>query len=218
MALTMKKAGAAPDGVRAANAPKTTRGRMPSKTSINFATLGVKHTRWWAALLAVVLIAAAAFVIGKFLVYDRIAEVNRAEAEATRVHNELQDCYARIKGYGELNDLYAHYTYSGMTKEELARVDRVDVLELLETVIFPRTEVFDWTLRGNTLTLKIEGKTLQEINDTVQRLLESEIVDYCEVNTAATDTLTSRDLLVSPDKVTADIVVYLVKPEEVAEK
>ena len=63
MALTMKKAGAAPDGVRAANAPKTTRGRMPSKTSINFATLGVKHTRWWAALLAVVLIAAAAAAV-----------------------------------------------------------------------------------------------------------------------------------------------------------
>ena len=218
MALTTKRADAAPDGVRSAKAPKLTRGRMPNKTSINFATIGVKRTRWWLVVLAAILIAAAAFAIGKFLVYDRLMEVYAAETEATRAHTELQECYGRIASYGELNDLYAHYTYSGMTKEELARVDRVDVLELLENVIFPRTEVFDWTLRGNTLTLKIEGKTLQEINETVQQLLAQDIVDYCEVNTAATDTLASRDLLVDPDKVTADIVVYLVKPEEVAEK
>ena len=125
----------------------------------------------------------------------------------------------RIGQYGELNDLYAHYTYSGMTEEELGRVDRVSVMELLERVVFPRTQVSTWTLNGNQLSMRIEGNSLQEINVTVQKLLEDELVSYCEVNTAATsDSKYVRTAQTETDKVVANIVVYLMKPEEAEKK
>lgn len=206
----------APAGLRGAKSGGKTRGRMPSKTGINFAVLGVKRTRWGLVALAVVLILAAAFCIGKFLVYDRLMDVFDAQAEVASVQNELIATRERIQSYGELNDLYAHYTRSGMTSEERQRVSRVAVMDLLEQVVFPKTDVASWELIGNTLTLTIEGKTLQEINETVQRLLADDLVSYCEVNTADTARANVRDDLAGPETVKANIVIYLHTPEEVA--
>lgn len=198
--------------------PASFHGRVPTKPNINFALVGVKRTRWWLVILVLVLILAAAAAVAKFLVIDRFAEVSAAQAEAEAVRLQCEESYHRIAAYGELNDVYAHYTYSGMTEEELARVDRSDVMDLLQRVILPRTEVSDWNLTENRLSISIEGKTLQDINATVQKLLEDELVSYCEVSTATTETGTSRYQRLNPDMVSANVVVYLAKPEEVAEK
>ena len=201
-----------------ARRPATFHGRAPTKPDINFALVGVKHVRWWLLLLAIVLIVAVVACFAKFLVLDKLAEVNAAEAEAADARREVAECYARIEAYGELNDIYAHYTYSGMTEEELERVDRTDVMDLLERVVFPRTHISEWSLFGNQLSLTIEGGTLQEINETVQQLMEEDIVSYCEVHTAATDGLSHYyGQSVIPEKVTSSIVIYLHR-EEAAEE
>lgn len=204
------------DGQTAANGKKAAHVRVPNKTTINFAEVGVKRVNWLVAVPAFVLILAAALAFSKFLVLDRLAAVAEAESEAAQVQHEVNQGYARIASYGELNDLYAHYTYSGMTEEETGRVDRVAVMDLLERVVFPRTSVEQWSLKSNELTLNIDGSTLQEINDTVQRLLAEDLVYFCTVNTAATDTSRTVEAAQNGDKVTANIVVYLTNPEEVA--
>ena len=197
--------------------PAVFHGRVPTKESINFAAVGVRRMKWWLVLLALVLIFAAAFAVGKFLVYDQIDRVSAAQAKVADLRSQIDECNDRIAGYGELNDVYAHYTYSGMTEEELARVDRSDVMELLERVVAPRTDVSDWTLEENRLTLSVAGDTLQTINETVQALLEEPMVSYCEVNTATSDASAYRRLnRISSDKVVADVVIYLRKTEEVA--
>ncbi len=209
------KTASAPTGVRTAKAAGAARGKAPTKTYINFADLGVKHSRWWLAIPAILVILVAAAAIAKFAVIDRLAEVDAARSEASVVQAQLDLCNARIESYGELNDQYAHYTYSGMTAEELGRVDRVEVVSLLERVVYPRTDVAGWNLKGNELSLTIQGRTLQKINDTVQKLQADPMVDYCEVNTATTgDKARAID---KEEKVTANIVIYLQKPEEVEE-
>ncbi|MCR4771723.1 MAG: hypothetical protein K5855_05365 [Oscillospiraceae bacterium] len=199
--------------------PELFRGRLPTKETINFAVVGVKRTRWWLAMIMLVVIAAAAFAIGKFLVYDRLEQVSEAQRAAAEVRSELNDSRARIAGYGELNDVYAHYTYSGMTEEELALVDRTAVMELLEHIVFPRTDVSEWDLNGNKLSLILAGDTLQEINDMVQALLEEPMVSYCEVNTATSDFAANRTVVYDDgEKVLANAVIYLSDPEEAAEQ
>ncbi|MBP5166606.1 MAG: hypothetical protein ILP09_05030 [Oscillospiraceae bacterium] len=194
-------------------------GRIPTKETINFAVVGVKRVRWWLALIMLAVILAAAFAVGKFMVYDRLEQVNRAQKAAAEVRSELSASRARIAQYGELNDVYAHYTYSGMTEEELSLVDRVDVMELLERIVFPRTDVSEWDLNGNKLSLILAGETLQDINVTVQALLDEPMVSYCEVNTATSDFAANRSVVYDDgDKVLANVVIYMSKPEEVAEK
>ena len=201
-----------------ARRPANFHGRAPTKPDINFALVGVKHVRWWLLLLAIVLIAAAVACFAKFLVLDKLAEVTAAEHEAANARRAVAECNARIEAYGELNDIYAHYTYSGMTEEELGRVDRTDVMDLLERVVFPRTHITEWALTGNQLSLTIEGSTLQEINETVQQLQEEDIVSFCEVHAATTDGITLYYGTSDPlDKVTASIVIYMHR-EEAAEE
>lgn len=193
------------------------RGRIPVKPNINLALVGVKRTRWWLAIPAIILIFLVAAVFGKFLVYDRLQEVSAAQAEVAAVQAEIAKYEAKIAEYGELNELFAHYTYSGMTTEEQGRVDRIAVMDLIQRVVMPQMEVSRWELNGNCLQMTVEGDTLQKVNLTAQELLRDELVSYCEVNTAATDT-TTKKTTVNPEKVAANIVVYLVKPEEVANK
>lgn len=218
MPILTKTVGTGKTASGAPKRPAAFHGRIPTKTNINFAVVGVKRTRWWLVILVAILILAAAAAVAKFLVLDRLAEVSAAENEAGQVRSQLSACYDRIAEFGELNEAYAHYTYSGMTEEELARVDRADVMELLQRVVFPLTDVSTWDLSGNQLTMNIEGRTLQDINLTVQKLMEDELVDYCEISTATTEARSRRDVRPGEEMVTANVIAYLTKPEEVAEK
>jgi hypothetical protein len=93
---------------------------------------------------------------------------------------------AKIASFGEINDVYAHYTYNDMTSEELSREDRVAMMDLIERVVTPNTPPDGWRVTGNQMIIDINGRTLQEINLVVQLLLEEDIVDFCNVNTAKT--------------------------------
>ena len=199
------------------NAPALKRtGRVPTKQTINFAQVGIKRTNWkiTGPILLVVALLAGAFV--KFMVYDRLAAIARLEAEATATQLALTACNERIEQYGELNQIYAHYTYSGMTEEELALVDRIQVMDLIAEVVLPRAKLNEWSLNGNLLSLSVESTTLQGINETAQALLGHPMVGYYEVNTATTDLRASYGSYNndnSRDGVTASIVIHLVKQE-----
>jgi hypothetical protein len=54
---------------------KRRRGRMPTKTEINLAVVGEKHINGLIALPAILLIVVAAALFSKFLVIDRMLEV-----------------------------------------------------------------------------------------------------------------------------------------------
>ncbi len=160
------------------------RGKLPTKRSINLATVDVKRINWWLAAPSLLIILAACAVFAKFAVADRFIAVSEARAEVARLQSELDEAVALKESFGDLNDRYAHYTYSGMTEEELGRVDRVEVMELLRRDVLPRTQVDSWSVNGNVLTLSVSGRTLQEINEMMQVLLVDDIVDYCTVSTA----------------------------------
>lgn len=160
------------------------RGKLPTKRSINLATVDVKRINWWAAVPLILVILAGCAAFAKFAVADRFIAVSEARAEVRRLKSELEAAYALKESFGDLNDLYAHYTFSGMEPEELERVNRVAVMELLRRDVLPRTAVEQWSVSGNVLTLSVSGRTLQEINEMMQALLADELVDFCTVSTA----------------------------------
>ena len=162
------------------------RRQMPTKRVINLAVLNEKKTHFGLAIPAILLILVLAAAFSKFLVIDRMAEVSAAQAEVARLQTKLDQGYEELAGFDDLADLYAHYTYSGFTQEELNRSDRVAVLRLIRSVVLPRAEISSWSLSGNTLTINLSGETLQDINLLVQQLEAEDMVDFCTVNTANT--------------------------------
>ena len=163
------------------------RRQMPTKRVINLATVGEKKMHFGLAIPGIILILIAAAAFSKFLVIDRYAEVTAARQQVYELQNELDQGYAELADYDDLAELYAHYTYSGFTNEELHRTDRADVLKLIRNMILPYAEVNSWSVTGNQLTVEMTGDSLQQINLIVQQLEQQDLVDFCTVNTANTD-------------------------------
>lgn len=185
------------------------RRQMPTKRSINLAVLSEKKTHFGLLIPGILLILVVAAAFSKFLVIDRLAEVAAAQAEVVRLQTKIDQGYEELAGFDDLADLYAHYTYSGFTQEELNRSDRVEVLRLIRSVVLPRTEVSSWTLSGNTLTINLNGETLQDINLLVQQLEAEDIVDFCTVNTANTKDNARLVLTENLGPVKARVMAYL---------
>ena len=195
------------------------RGAIPVKRVINLAEIDKKTIDFRIAIPAILLILAAAFLFGKFAVADRLIAVSRAEGEVAAVQRELDAAYRRLDSFGELSDLYAHYTFSGMTDEEIHRTDRAEILNLLRDVILPRVAVDSWNVKGNVLNVTMTADTLEEINLTVQKVNAESLVSFCTVNNAKTNenkrtfTRGSQEQTIIETSVTAQVVAYL-NPDE----
>lgn len=193
---------------------KLTKKNIPVKRSINLAHMGEKKSNIRLGTLSMILLVLCLGVFSKYAVYDRIVAVDHARAEVAAVERQIANGKAEIEAFGDLADKYAHYTYSGMTQEELTRADRKEVLEMLDRLVLPTNYVESWTLKGNLLTLFISGKTLQELNLVTQRLEQDELVDFCTVTTAATNELDGT-IVDAFAEVTAQIVIHLRSAEGV---
>lgn len=163
------------------------RGQIPSKRTINLAAIGEKPMRVGLAIPGIILILIAAVAFSKFLVIDRLNEVVAAQRVVYELQAQLDAGYEELSGFDDLSNLYAHYTYSGFTNEELNRTDRVDVLRLIRDMILPYAEVSSWSVAGNELTINMSAESLQQINLIVQQLEAQDLVDFCMVNTANTN-------------------------------
>lgn len=201
------------------------RGKLPTKRTINFAQVGLKKTNVKGAVAGVILILIAAGVFGKFAVADRLAAMTRADQETQRLQGLLEQQYARIASFEGLEEEYAHYTISGMTDEELSLVDRAKVIDMIEKETDITESSTSWSLTGNILTLTVTGNTLQDINMLARNLEKYDLVNTCSVTNAvkeevkqsttinANGTVTETKILVR-----ANIVAYLEEPEKEGEE
>lgn len=200
------------------------KGKMPTKREINLAMVGVEKIDPRKAIPGILIIILLAGLFSKFMVYDKLMELSAAQSEVGAVQTELDRTLEEIKGYGDMQETYAHYTVEGMTPEELSLVDRDKLVAMLERDIMKQAKLKTWTLHENQMELIFSDYTLELINKIVQRLQKEEIVDYCTVSTAQTNepqittqTIQNPDGTLSTiqtgedryDHVYASIIIYL---------
>lgn len=182
------------------------RGRIPTKREINLADVGETKLDLRTAIIAIILIIAGATVFSIFGVAGRFAKLVSAQSAAAQAERELADAYEILAGYDLTQDEYAHYTFENMTPEELAQVEREDVLRLLDERVIGKCEVEYWSVSENVLTLRIVGITLEQVNRIIQDINEDELVSYSTLTTAVKEDKTEEG---SISTVTASIEVIL---------
>ncbi|MBP3900535.1 MAG: hypothetical protein J6D53_03615 [Blautia sp.] len=165
-------------------ASRLRRRRMPVKTSINLVMVDEKKINLGIAIPAILLIIFLAGVFSKYMVYDRLMEMSRAEGEVVRLRNQYDTLMSAAEELTGVEDTYAHYTISGMTASELSMVDRVKVLELVESVLPSSKYAKSWNVSGNILTIEVTESTLSQQNDLAKKIEKSPIVDSCIIMTA----------------------------------
>lgn len=161
--------------------------KLPDKRTVNLAVVGVEKLNLPLATVGVILIVLAAVLFSKFGVIDRMIAVSRAQGEVRTLQRQIDEGYDKIASYGEIGELYAHYTYADMTEEELNRVDRAEVMDMIDRVVRPKADVSAITVQENQLVIALTTGTLQQANLISQQLLEERIVDFCTVTMAATE-------------------------------
>lgn len=120
---------------RGGRGKKIGRGKLPSKRSINLILIDDKKINPFMAILGIAVIVALAVVFAKYMVVDRLTAMNVASAKASQARSALNEAQAKLEGYGDVEDTYAHYTYSGMTAGEINMVDRNRILDLVATIL-----------------------------------------------------------------------------------
>ena len=189
---------------------------MPQKRSINLALVGVERIDPKLALAGSLIVLILAAMFSKFLVADRLAAMNRESAQVAALRTQLSQEYDKVASFGSIADEYAHYTYSGMTEEELSLVDRADVIRMIKEGTENNREVESWSLRGNVVTLTVSGRDLQEINQLARRLEQFDLVNTCTVTAASKEEIQAKGSSGPEDGssvVRANIIVFLQSEE-----
>ncbi len=197
------------------------KGKIPTKREINLAGVGETKLDLKTAVAAIILIIAGATIFSIFGVAGRFAKLASAQSAAAQAEQELTAAYEILAGYNLTQDEYAHYTFENMTPEELAQVEREDVLRLLDDRVLGKCEVEYWSVSENILELRIVGITLEQVNRIIQDINQDELVSYSTLTSAVKEDKTEEG---SISTVTANIEVILngrVVPEvaeEIAEE
>lgn len=166
---------------------------MPVKRSINLVLIDEKKIKPMKALPAVLLVIVLAAAFSKFMVMDRLMAMSNASGKVTSIQSSLTQATEALKQYEGVEDTYAHMTYKDMTAEELGRVDRVKVLEMVSEYLSD-SSARTWSLSGNILVVDVSGKTLENLNQLARRIEQSPIVDTCVITTAQKEMSKSSSL------------------------
>jgi riboflavin synthase len=176
------------------------------------ATLNVKPVNWLALILWTLIIIAAAAAGAKFGIMDRFEKVQRLKNECSDLQTQIDLMNVQLASNTALSDLYAHFTYSDMKEEELNRVDRVAVMDLIHRRIMTAVEVVDWTIHENELTVTVKAPQLSTINAMSQRMVREPMVDFSTVSNAKMENGSeATEFVQEGETVQATVVVYLVK-------
>ena len=104
---------------------KIKKGKVPTKRYINVLPYKKQSFSLGKHWPVIVLIALIVILLGKFFVVDRLTAVARESNRLATIQEEMVNTNAQIDSLSDLEDMYAHYTISGMTEEELDEFLRI---------------------------------------------------------------------------------------------
>ncbi|SHK26623.1 hypothetical protein [Hespellia stercorisuis] len=183
---------------------KLTKAKYPEKTSINLAMREEDqgNIKLQIGVFVVFLIALAAF--SKFAVADPISEASAVESNYRDVQQQIDDMNASLKDYDAVQEEYSHYSNGYMNEEELLVVDRITVLNLLESCVMARADIQSLEMTGNTVMVVLSETNLGTVSQVVSALQADDRTSFVTVSTASTNSSQSNSQLV-----TANIVIEL---------
>lgn len=160
----------------------------PSKVTLNLAMREKSPFSPLKLIPLLVLLLAAAALFSKFAVADRLAAVQRVQADLNALQQHKAELEESTAGYDELLEEYNRYSISWMTEEESQLVLRGDLLALIEEELMPKSQVRSISISGNVISVELGGITLDDTAHLVQRLYQLPSVSNVAVYTASTKT------------------------------
>ena len=194
--------------IKANGKKKISASQLPTKKTINFAVIGQKPINIALAIPLIILIVIAAGVFSKFMVADPIMNLVSLQNEEKSLEAVGENYQKIIDENSGVTADYAHYSYTGMTDDELNEVKRSEIVDLIDDEILPVAEVTGWKANNNMITLSVGGITLGQVNELITKLESKDLVNYASITSATTGK--DQTTTINNDSiVTAQLIIYL---------
>lgn len=164
--------------------------KLPTKTRINLAKRESRKKDMITLGVGIVLIAALSAAVAKFAVIDQLDRLAAAEGAYNAVHVQYVAMQQAVADYPNVEERYRTYSRSWMLSGDtngLARVDRADVLDLVEARLLPYGRINTLSLRDSVMVVSMSGMNLSQISAMFERLQTEKIVASASLNMASTE-------------------------------
>lgn len=164
--------------------------KLPTKTRINLAKRESRKKDMITLGVGIVLIAGLSAAVAKFAVIDQLDRLSQAEGAYNAVHVQYVAMQQAVADYPNVEERYRTYSRSWMLSGDtngLARVDRADVLDLVEARLLPYGRINTLSLRDSVMVVSMSGMNLSQISAMFVRLQTEKIVASASLNMASTE-------------------------------
>lgn len=164
--------------------------KLPTKTRINLAKRESRKKDMITLGVGIVLIAGLSAAVAKFAVVDQLERLSQAEGAYNAVHVQYVAMQQAVADYPNVEERYRTYSRSWMLSGDtngLARVDRADVLDLVEARLLPYGRINTLSLRDSVMVVSMSGMNLSQISAMFERLQTEKIVASASLNMASTE-------------------------------
>lgn len=164
--------------------------KLPTKTRINLAKRESRKKDIITLGVGLVLIAGLSAAVAKFAVIDQLDRLSQAEGAYNAVHVQYVAMQQAVADYPNVEERYRTYSRSWMLSGDtngLARVDRADVLDLVEARLLPYGRINTLSLRDSVMVVSMSGMNLSQISAMFERLQTEKIVASASLNMASTE-------------------------------
>ena len=195
--------------------------RYPSKKTIN---LMYREHDTQDRVFTLVLFALFMIFLYFFSCYGvaaQLARADAAEANYSRMEQNLEKMQEANSEYANVRADYSHYGNGYLNEEERSRQDRVTMLNVIDERVHAAGGIQTIRIQDNIAVITVGVTDAQRLPDIILSLEDSEYVSYVTAQTAATDE--DKDKLSlsadgTPDQplfVTGQLTIYFRTPEEV---
>lgn len=161
------------------------------------------------------------YFFSRYGVAAQLARADAAEANYSRMEQNLEKMKEANSQYASVRADYSHYGNGYLNDEELSRQDRVTMLNVIDERVHAAGGIQTIQIQDNIAVITVGVTDAQRLPDIIRSLEGSEYVNYVTAQTAATDE--DKDKLSlsadgTPDQplfVTGQLTIYFRTPEEV---
>lgn len=149
--------------------------KIPNKTSMNLYQIETKGNSVPGFIVGLVIVAIVAFLIAQFGVISRLNKLNALEAEVSVVRTRLDAYENEMLEYPKTKENYLRYS-DAYSRGAVVYVDRITIMELLESACADLGSFSSFSISGNSVTVKVYTKSLEDFDLIKNRLDSYELV------------------------------------------
>lgn len=164
--------------------------KLPSKTTVNLAQKESQKKNVLTIVIGVAAILLLSGSVAKFGVIDQYARLDAAEAVYNQTHEQYIQSQNAVAEYPQVEKKYRTYSRKWMedaASDGLVTVDRVDVLNLMETYLRSVGTVNSLSVTDTVMVANMADMTLSQISQMLAQVEAQPIVAAAALNVAATE-------------------------------